>query len=48
MALCLFGGHTYREAAALLDIPPMAAAELVTAALRATARTSGDAGAATA
>jgi DNA-directed RNA polymerase specialized sigma24 family protein len=34
VALCLFGGHTYREVASLLDVPPRTVAELLTASLR--------------
>lgn len=34
VALCLFGGHTYREVAQLLDVSPMAVAELLTCGLR--------------
>ena len=34
LALCVFGGHTYREAADLLDVPPSTVAELLTAGLR--------------
>jgi len=34
LALCVFGGHTHREAAGVLDVPPMMAAELLTAGLR--------------
>ena len=34
LALCLFGGLTYREAAALLDVPPSTVANLLTAGLR--------------
>ena len=34
VALCCFGGHTHREAAVLLDVPPMTVAELLTAGLR--------------
>jgi len=33
LALCVFGGHTHREAAGLLDVPPVMAAELLTAGL---------------
>ena len=29
LALCLFGGHTYREVASLLDLQPMAVADLL-------------------
>ena len=34
LALCVFGGHDYREAAHLLDLPPAAAASLLTSALQ--------------
>lgn len=34
LALCLFGGHTRREAADLLDVPPTTAAYLLTSSLR--------------
>ena len=34
LALCVFGGHTHRETAGLLGVPPMTVAELVTAGLR--------------
>lgn len=34
LALCAFGGHTQREAADLLDVPPATVAELLTAGLR--------------
>lgn len=34
LALCVYGGLTHREAAALLDVPPAAVAELITAGLR--------------
>jgi len=34
LALCVFGGHTHREAADLLDVPPGIVAELLTAGLR--------------
>ncbi|MEO6412443.1 MAG: hypothetical protein ABIO48_07625 [Pedococcus sp.] len=34
LALCLFGGHTRREAADLLDVPPTTAADLLTSGLR--------------
>ncbi len=34
LALCVFGGLTYREAAALLDVPPVTVADLLTAGLR--------------
>ncbi|MCW2834238.1 MAG: polymerase sigma-70 factor, subfamily [Nocardioides sp.] len=33
LALCLFGGHTYREVASLLDLQPMAVADLLTTGL---------------
>ena len=34
LALCLFGGHTRREAADLLDVPPTTVADLLTSGLR--------------
>ena len=34
LALCLFGGLTHREAAALLGVPPSTVADLLTAGLR--------------
>ena len=34
LALCVFGGLTHREAAALLDVPPGTVADLLTAGLR--------------
>ena len=34
LALCVFGGRTPREAAALLDVPPSTVADLLTAGLR--------------
>ena len=34
LALCVFGGHTHREAADLLGVPPSTVAELLTAGLR--------------
>ena len=34
LALCVFGGHTYREAAGLLGVPPTTVAELLTAGVR--------------
>lgn len=34
LALCLFGGHTRREAADLLGVPPATVADLLTAGLR--------------
>jgi DNA-directed RNA polymerase specialized sigma24 family protein len=34
LALCVFGGLTYRETAALLDVPPSTVADLLTAGLR--------------
>lgn len=33
LALCVFGGHTHREAAALLRVPPTTVADLLTAGL---------------
>lgn len=33
VALCLFGGHTYREVASLLDLQPMTVAEMLTTGL---------------
>jgi DNA-directed RNA polymerase specialized sigma24 family protein len=35
LALCRFGGHTYRDAAALMDVPPAEVADLLTSSLRA-------------
>lgn len=34
LALCLFGGHSHREAADLLGVPPMTVADFLTAGLR--------------
>lgn len=34
LALCLFGGHTHREAAGLLGVPPTTVADLLRAGLR--------------
>jgi DNA-directed RNA polymerase specialized sigma24 family protein len=34
LALCVHGGLTHREAAALLDVPPATVADLLTAGLR--------------
>ena len=34
LALCVYGGLTHREAAALLDVPPATVADLLTAGLR--------------
>ena len=34
LALCVFGGLTHREAAALLDVPPSTVADLLTTGLR--------------
>ncbi len=34
LALCLFGGHTHREAAALLGVSPTTVADLLTSGLR--------------
>jgi DNA-directed RNA polymerase specialized sigma24 family protein len=34
LALCVFGGHTHREAAALLGLPQMAVASLLTSGLK--------------
>jgi len=34
LALCLFGGHTHREAAGLLDVPPATVAGMLTSGLR--------------
>ncbi|MFZ2013278.1 MAG: sigma-70 region 4 domain-containing protein [Nocardioides sp.] len=34
LALCVFGGLTYREAAVLLDVPPATVADLLNAGLR--------------
>jgi DNA-directed RNA polymerase specialized sigma24 family protein len=39
LALCLFGGHTYREAAALLGVAPSTAAALLTSGLTDIGRT---------
>lgn len=41
LALCLFGGHTYREVAQLLDVPPTTVADLLTTSLREAQRWSG-------
>jgi hypothetical protein len=38
LALCVFGGLTYQEAAALLDVPPSTVADLLTTGLREAAR----------
>lgn len=43
LALCLFGGLTHREAAALLDVPPSTVADLLTAGLRELGRLSAEA-----
>ena len=43
LALCVFGGLTHREAAALLDVPPSTVAALLTAGLRELGRLAGDA-----
>lgn len=48
VALCLFGGHTYREVAHLLGVPPMVVAELLTTSLRTAGRPAGDVSAASA
>lgn len=42
LALCVFGGHTHREAAGLLGVPPMTVAELLTAGLRELGRLAAD------
>lgn len=42
LALCMFGGLTYREAAALLDVPPSTVADLLTAGLRELGRLAAD------
>ena len=34
LALCVFGGLTHREAAAMLDVPPGTVADLLTAGMR--------------
>lgn len=34
LALCVWGGHTYRETADLLGVPPLTVAELLTTGLR--------------
>lgn len=34
LALCVFGGHSYRQAAALLDLPPDVVAALLTSGLQ--------------
>jgi hypothetical protein len=41
LALCVFGGLTHREAAALLDVPPRTVAELLSAGLRELGRLAG-------
>jgi len=38
LALCLYGGLTHREAAALLDVPPATVADLLIAGLREVSR----------
>jgi hypothetical protein len=38
LALCLFGGHTRRQVADLLDLPPTTVADLLTSGLRAVKR----------
>ena len=45
LALCVFGGLTHREAAALLDVPPSTVADLLTAGLRELGRLSAGAAA---
>ncbi|HXH77729.1 hypothetical protein [Nocardioides sp.] len=40
LALCLFGGHTYREVASVLDLQPMAVADLLNTGLGAGPRAS--------
>ena len=42
LALCVFGGHTHREAAGLLGVPPMTVAELLTAGLKEVGRLATD------
>jgi Sigma-70, region 4 len=42
LALCVFGGHTHREAAVLLGVPPMTVAELLTSGLREVGRSAAD------
>ena len=34
LGLCVFGGHDYRQAAGVLDLPPEAVARLLTAGLQ--------------
>jgi DNA-directed RNA polymerase specialized sigma24 family protein len=43
LALCVFGGLTYRETAALLDVPPSTVADLLTDGLRELGRLTADA-----
>jgi len=45
LALCVFGGLTHREAAALLDVPPSTVAALLTVGLRELGRLAADASA---
>ena len=45
LALCVYGGLTHREAAALLDVPPSTVADLLTAGLRELGRLSAGAAA---
>jgi hypothetical protein len=42
LALCIFGGHTHREAADLLGVTPMTVAELLTAGLKEVGRLATD------
>lgn len=42
LALCLFGGHTHREAAALVGLPQMAVAALLTSGLKELGQLAGD------
>ncbi len=42
LALCLFGGHNYREAAGLLGLPPMTVADLLTSGLKEIKRLAAD------
>jgi DNA-directed RNA polymerase specialized sigma24 family protein len=42
LALCLFGGHSHREAACLLGVPPTTVADLLSAGLREVKRLAAD------